>query len=202
MPWRRWAWSCWPAFSACGGVGWHAGPLRVRRGQKACPAAEAGADFPAFTARLKPSPDTNLLYESLRAGLCARVLNVVPSPAWLTKGQGSPTMRSGGFESCSDFVTKITFLQRSANLVPHSFSTEGDEWIRRAVRAAAVPGMSPSRWTSVAGPKAWRLSGSSVPRALAAAGSTPCHLLPRADRTAFGACENARARELSSFPPP
>jgi len=74
-----------------------------------------------------------------------------------------------------------------------SLATEGDEWIRVTARVAAVPDMLTSRWTLVASPKAWHLSGWSVRPAQAVDGKAQFHLRPRADRTACGACENVWA---------
>jgi hypothetical protein len=59
---------------------------------------------------------------------------------------------------CSDFVTQITFWCGDANLVKDSVAIEGDEWIPRTARAAAVPDTLPSQWTLVVGPKVSHLS--------------------------------------------
>jgi hypothetical protein len=43
-------------------------------------------------------------------------------------------------------------------LVKDSVAIEGDEWIPRTARAAAVPDTLPSQWTLVVGPKVSHLS--------------------------------------------
>jgi hypothetical protein len=91
--------------------------------------------------------------------------------------------------SCSCFVTQFTFWRRERDLMKNSVATEGDEWIRRTVRAAAVPDMLPSLWTSVASPRASHLSECSARLAVAVDGKTRFHPILRADRTACGACE-------------
>ena len=45
------------------------------------------------------------------------------------------------------FRNKNHFLATSTGFNDRLTTTEGDEWILRAVRAAAVPDMLPSQWT-------------------------------------------------------
>src|SRR5208283_536121 len=56
------------------------------------------------------------------------------------------------------FRNTIHFLATRGKFGDKLIATEGDEWIRRTVRVAAVPDMLPSLWTSVESPRASRLS--------------------------------------------
>ena len=56
------------------------------------------------------------------------------------------------------FRNKNHFLVGWAQFNEKLFLIEGDEWLRRTARAAAVPDTLPSLWTSVGGPRALLLS--------------------------------------------
>ncbi len=56
--------------------------------------------------------------------------------------------------SCSYFVTRTIFQRQLLNLVKNFSLTEGEEWIRKAVRAAAETDTLRSPWTSVESPRA------------------------------------------------
>jgi len=68
-------------------------------------------------------------------------------------------------------------------------ATEGEEWIRKAARTAAVPDTWRVPWTLRVSPRAWHLSVRSVRPVPAADGKILRPPRPRADRTACGACE-------------
>jgi hypothetical protein len=99
-----------------------------------------------------------------------------------------------GAESCSCFVTGLTFRCYKLELVKNSLVIEGDEWIRETARAAAVPDILHGLRTLAVSPRASHLSAPSVRPAPVVDGEIRHLLRPRADRTACGACENVRAR--------
>jgi hypothetical protein len=59
---------------------------------------------------------------------------------------------------CSRFVTELTLSLSHRELVKNSLATEGEEWIRKTARAAAVPDTLPDRWTSAVSLTAWHSS--------------------------------------------
>jgi hypothetical protein len=58
-----------------------------------------------------------------------------------------------GFRNKNHFFLKFDCFNETLG------ANEGDEWIRCAARAAAVPDILPSLWTLAVSPKAWRFSG-------------------------------------------
>ena len=57
------------------------------------------------------------------------------------------------------FRNKINFVARLTSIGEKLISTEGDQWIRRTARAAAVPDTLRGLWTSAVSPRALHLSG-------------------------------------------
>jgi hypothetical protein len=56
------------------------------------------------------------------------------------------------------FRNRINFVTAPMQISEKLLATEGEEWIRKAARAAAVPDTLHGLRTSAASPRAWRLS--------------------------------------------
>jgi hypothetical protein len=109
--------------------------------------ADSHGDVICF-ARMDGAPVSSIRIAMNKAWTAARERKPTPFETW-----------RGIFSSaCSFFVTQITFWRSLHDLMKNSVATEGDEWTRRTVRAAEVPDMLPSLWTSAASPMAWPLS--------------------------------------------
>ena len=57
------------------------------------------------------------------------------------------------------FRNTINFFVAPGQIGEKLCGNEGDEWIRKTARVAAVPDILPGLWTSVESPKALLLSG-------------------------------------------
>src|SRR5712672_2992478 len=71
-----------------------------------------------------------------------------------TGGRGTRRSTHG----CSAFVTRVTFWRGERQSMKKFLTTEGDVWLRKTARAAAVADILLVPWTSAVSPRAWHSS--------------------------------------------
>ena len=121
---------------------------------------EGGADVPSA----QPPVETGAIEISKPARVAAELTSVLKAIEVTLKEPGLArrikVLRQLQLqtETCSCFVTGFTFWRRERKLVQNSLATEGDQWIRRTARAAAVPDTLRGLWTSAVSLRALHLS--------------------------------------------